>query len=147
MQAYTAIERCRPGYTLLELMIVVTIAGLVLMIAVPRTRAVLDGISVRSAAGDVIATMSYARSLALSGQEPVVVHVDSATGTLRVRRGGEVLHSRGIAHAHGVRLAGTRDSLAYDPRGFGRGLANLSIVIRRGMAVETVFVSRLGRVR
>jgi hypothetical protein len=58
-----------------------------------------------------------------------------------------MLHSRAIGFAHGVRLGGTRDSLTYDPRGLGRGAANLSIVVRRGTIAETVFVSRLGRVR
>jgi hypothetical protein len=46
-----------------------------------------------------------------------------------------------------VELRATRDSLAYDPYGMGRGASNLSIVIRKGAAVETVFVSRLGRIR
>jgi prepilin-type N-terminal cleavage/methylation domain-containing protein len=139
--------RRRAGYTLLELVIVVTIAGLLLAIAVPRGRLALDRLAVRSAAGDVVATMGYARAVALSGSTSVAVHLDSVTGTLRVRRGAEVLLARGVAHAHGVRLSGTRDSLIYDPRGLGRGAANLSIVIRRGAARETVFVSRLGRVR
>jgi prepilin-type N-terminal cleavage/methylation domain-containing protein len=137
----------RPGFTLLELVIVVTISGLLLAIAVPRARAALDGVSVRSAAGDVIATMSYARAVAQAGDGLITVRVDSATGVVSVRRGSIVLHSRGVAHAHGVRLGATRDSLTYDPRGLGRGAANLSVVIRRGSAVETVFVSRLGRVR
>ena len=135
------------GFTLLELVIVVTISGLLLAMAVPRTRAALDGVSVRSAAGDVVATMSHARAIAQAGDGFISVHVDSATGTLWVRRGATVLHSRGVGHAHGVRLSASRDSLTYDPRGLGHGAANLSVVIRRGTAVETVFVSRLGRVR
>ena len=137
----------RRGFTLLELVIVVTLSGLLLAIAVPRTRAALDGVSVRSAAGDVVATLSYARAIAQAGDGFIAVHVDSMTGTLRVRRAGMILHSRGVGHAHGVRLSASRDSLTYDPRGLGHGAANLSIVIRRGAAVETVFVSRLGRVR
>jgi hypothetical protein len=95
----------------------------------------------------VIATLSEARALALAGNGLVALHVDTAAGTLSVRRGNEMLHSRAIGFAHGVRLGGTRDSLTYDPRGLGRGAANLSIVVRRGTIAETVFVSRLGRVR
>jgi len=123
------------------------IAGIVMAIVVPRGLSMLDRIAVQSAAGDVHATLSLARSLALSGNAAVAIDVDSASGVLRVRRGAEVLLSRNIGHAHDVRLDGTRDSLTYDARGLGRGAANLSVIIRRRSASETVFVSRLGRVR
>jgi competence protein ComGC len=139
-------RRGRLGYSVLEMVIVVSIAGIVLALAIPRAQLALDRISVHSAAGDVVATLSSARSVALAGQSPVAVDVDSA-GVLRIRRGSEILLSRAIGEAHGVRVERTRDSLTYDPRGLGRGAANLSIVLRRRAAVETVFVSRLGRVR
>jgi prepilin-type N-terminal cleavage/methylation domain-containing protein len=135
------------GYTLLELLIVLMITGLLLAIALPRAVHSLDRISVHSAADDVAATLSSARSLALAGHSSVAVDVDSVTGLLRVRRGPEVIFTRSIGQAHGVRVGRNRDSLTYDPRGLGHGAANLSIVIRRRAAVETVFVSRLGRVR
>lgn len=137
----------RSGYTVLELVVVLTIAGIVLAIALPRGQLMLDRISVHSAAGDVAATLGTARSLALAGHSAVAVDVDSTSGTLRIRRGAEVLLSRSIGQAHGVRVERNRDSLTYDPRGLGRGAANLSIIVRRRSAVETVFVSRLGRVR
>jgi hypothetical protein len=37
--------------------------------------------------------------------------------------------------------------MSYAPTGMGYGAANLSVVVRRNAAVETVYVSRLGRVR
>jgi Tfp pilus assembly protein FimT len=135
------------GYTVLELVIVVTIAAVVLAIAIPRGRLALDRIAVHSAASDVTATLNMARTLAIAGHAAVAVDVDSASGVMRVRRGVEILLSRNVSSAHGIQLERTRDSLTYDPRGLGRGAANLSIVIRRGAAAETVFVSRLGRVR
>ena len=139
--------RCRvAGFTLPEMLIILTIVGIVMAIAIPNAKAGLDRVSVRSAAGDVRATLNYARMLAVVGGLPVAVEVDSV-GTLRVRRGDERILDRAVGHAHGVRLARTRDSLTYDPRGFGRGAANLSVLVRRGASVETVFVSRLGRVR
>ena len=137
----------RPGYTLAETMIVVLIAGVVMSIAIPRGRRVLDRIVVESAAGDVHTTLMRARGLAIAGASRITVDVDSLTGTLRVRRGTEILLTRGVGAAHGVRLRPTRDSLTYGLRGLGHGAANLSIVIRRGTVAETVFVSRLGRVR
>lgn len=137
----------RSGYSVLELLIVVTIAGLVLAVVLPRGQLMLDRLSVHAAAGDVAATLGAARTLALAGQAAVAIDVDSGSGVLRVRRGAEILFSRDVGHAHQVHLRASRESLAYSPRGLGRGAANLSIIIYRRAAVETVFVSRLGRVR
>ena len=137
----------RSAYTLVEVVIVVTIAGLVMMITVPRGRAVLDRIAVRAAAGDIISTLATARTYALAGRSSVSIEVDSVSGVLRVKRGEEILLARNLGQAHGVRLAKSRDSLTYDGRGLGRGAANLSIVVRLRSAAETVFVSRMGRVR
>lgn len=135
------------GFTLLELLVVVTMVGILLAIAVPRTRAELDRTVVRSAAVDVRTTLGLARTLALSSHAIVTVDVDEARGMLRIRHGTDVVMRRGVGSAHGVRLTSTRDSLAYDPYGMGRGASNLSILVRKGVAVETVFVSRLGRIR
>jgi hypothetical protein len=37
--------------------------------------------------------------------------------------------------------------MVYDPRGLGFGAANLSLVLSRGDAADTLTVSRLGRVK
>jgi len=137
----------RRGYTVVELLLVVSIVGVVVALALPRTLLVLDRIAVHAAAADVGATLATARAVALAGRSAVAVDVDSASGTLRVRRGVERLWSRNIGQAHGVEVRTSRDSLAFDGRGLGVGAANLSIVIRRGAVAETVYVSRLGRVR
>lgn len=136
-----------PGYTVLELVIVLSIVAVVMAIAFPRGQLMLDRLSVHAAAGDVAATLHSARALAIAGHSAVAVDVDATSGNLRVRRGEELLYSRNIGGAHGVQLQHTRDSLTYGSRGLGRGAANLSIIVRRRAAVETVFVSRLGRVR
>ena len=44
-------------------------------------------------------------------------------------------------------LRPTRDSMTYYPNGLALGGANLSIVVTRGSAAETVLVSREGRVK
>jgi len=126
---------------------VLTIAGIVMAMVFPRAQLSFDRIAVRAAAGDLTATLHSARSLALSGRTAVAVDVDGARGTVRVRRGDESIFTRNIGFAHGVELQQTRDSLTFGPLGLGRGAANLSIVVRRRAAVETVFVSRLGRIR
>lgn len=137
----------RIGFTLLELVIVMLLVGGILAITVPGAQRMLDRISVHAAAADVAATLGRARSLALAGQAAVAVDIDTVKGTLRVRRGGEVLYVRDVGAAHLVRLRASRDSLAFTHRGLGRGAANLSVIVHRRVTAETVFVSRLGRVR
>ena len=139
-------ESCR-AYTVIELVLVLSIAAAVMAIAFPRGQLALDRITVHSAAGDVLATLHSARTLALAGRTSVAVDVDGNAGVLRIRRGDDLLLSRNIGGAHGVQLTQSRDSLAFGPLGLGRGAANVSIVVRRRSAVETVFVSRLGRIR
>lgn len=135
------------GFTLLELLVVLTVTGILLAIGLPRARLTVDRTVVRSAASDVRATLGLARTLALAGHTVIVVDVDSGEGLLRIRHGPNVLARRAVERAHGVELRATRDSLSYDPYGMGRGAANLSVILRRGLAAETVFVSRLGRIR
>ena len=123
------------------------IAGVLLAIAIPRALLSLDRMIVHSAAGDVAAILTSARALAIAGHAAVAVDIDSTSGMVRIRRGPEVVSSRSVGYAHGVFVRRNRDSLTFDAHGLGRGAANLSIVIRRGAAAETLFVSRLGRVR
>jgi prepilin-type N-terminal cleavage/methylation domain-containing protein len=137
----------RHGHSLAEVLVVLVIVAVMLGVVVPRASAVLDRVAVEAAAGDVATTLATARNLAIAARASVAIDLDSLSGVLRVRRGAEVLFSRNVGHAHGVRLRTTRDSIAFGARGLGRGAANVSILVARGVVVETVFVSRLGRVR
>jgi hypothetical protein len=61
--------------------------------------------------------------------------------------GGDTVRAGQIGTDHGVRLSVSRVRMSYSPTGMGYGAANLSVVVRRNAAVDTVFVSRLGRLR
>ncbi len=135
------------GATLLETVLVLSTAAILMGIAVPSAQRSLDRIVVRSAASDLASVLHSARTMALAGRVTIAVDADPVTGAMRVRRGERVLFTRNIASAHGVQVTQTRDSMAFGPIGLGRGAANLSYVIRRRAAAETVFVSRLGRIR
>jgi Tfp pilus assembly protein FimT len=137
----------RRGHTVAEVLVVLMIVAVMLAVAVPRASAMLDRVAVQTAVGDIAAALGGARNLAIAARASVAIDIDSLSGVLRVRRGDEMLFSRNVGHAHGVRLRATRDSIAFGSRGLGRGAANVSIVVTRGVIAETVFVSRLGRVR
>lgn len=64
------------GFTLLELLVVLTLVGLILGLAAPRLSAGVPGVSARAAVRDVAALLQTARNRAVTEQRPVIVAVD-----------------------------------------------------------------------
>ena len=145
MNAHPA--RRRAGTTLLELLVVCTLVALLAAVAAPATRAVVDAVLLRAAMSELAAACAAARQLAILRGQPVTVSVDDAAGTVVVATPTDTVVRRDVAALFGVRLAATRDAIAFAPTGLGHGAANLSVVVTRGRLADTLFVSRLGRVR
>ena len=135
------------GFTLLELLLAVTIIGTLTGITIPRTRRLLDAIATRGAAGDAVNMLELARHVAMTRGERVSVDIDSAPARLTMRAGNDTIKRRDEKAIHGVRFAATRTPVVYSQLGMGFGVSNLTLVVTRGQAAETVTVSRLGRVR
>lgn len=124
-----------------------TVLAVMMGIAVPRVAAGAARRAVQDAARDVALLLASARQIAATSFEGAAVAFDGEAGVVRIVVGGDTVRSADLAAVHGVRLATSRDSLAYDWRGLGVGAANLTITVTRASAAETLFVSRLGRVR
>jgi prepilin-type N-terminal cleavage/methylation domain-containing protein len=137
----------RRGFSLLELTVVMTIAGIVLAFAVPRLAHMRDAASVRGAVRELAELFSLARQEAIARRAPVTVGIDAARGEVELRAGGVHLVRRSLTASYGVSVGMNRDSTVYDARGIGFGLANVTILVRRGAVVDTLRMSRLGRVR
>lgn len=137
----------RHGTTLVELSLVLAVAGILTSVAVPSLHAAADRLAMRGAAQDVRLALALARDRAVRLGEYVSFVADPATGRVRVVAAGEPLFERAIATRRGVVLTATRDSITYAPTGLGWGAANTTIVLRRGARVDSIVVSRLGRVR
>jgi prepilin-type N-terminal cleavage/methylation domain-containing protein len=137
----------RRGTTVPELIVVMAVVGVLMAIAVARTTALRDRVSVRAAATETVATFALARRWSLSRASRTAIAFDTSASTLVVLSFTDTIARRSLGSSHGVSLSASRDSMAYAPNGLGFGASNLSIVLRRGAAAETIFVSRLGRVR
>ena len=137
----------RRGATLAELVTVLVLTAILLGVAVPRVRQIVERGAVRGAVADVLATLSAARQLAVSNGGGISVTLDAPAATIRVLRRGDTAMTRPLGDLFGVTLRTNRDSIAFDPRGLGSGAANLTLVVTRGSTADTVVVSRLGRVR
>ena len=137
----------RFAFTLLELMIVVVLLGLLLGLALPRLAAVRDAASVRAALTDLGACFSFARQSAIARRTTVALVFDTAAGSVALRAAGGTISHCPLTAKYGIVLGANRDSAVYDARGFGYGVSNITVTIRRGAMIDTLTMSRLGRVR
>lgn len=137
----------RRGFTLLELALVLSIAGLTLGIAWPRFGALLDSITVEHAAQQIVSAHQRARIIAIARSQPAVLTVAPDRLTIRLRGATTALWEDAGPVAIGVSLSGPPRTMTFTPVGMTMGLSNATFQLRRGTAVRTVVVSRLGRVR
>jgi prepilin-type N-terminal cleavage/methylation domain-containing protein len=137
----------RNGFTVVELSITVALVALTASLTLPRFTTWRDRIAVDVAASSSIAVLATARHAALRRAAVTAVRIDTAAGRLLVHSGSDTIELRPLGQVHGVRLATTRDSIAFGPGGLGFGAANTRLILARGSAAETVLVSRLGRAR
>ena len=137
----------RAAFTLIELTITLCIMSILSAIAVPGAGRLLDSIHVNGAVVEITSLFGAARHLAIARSAQASVEIDTANRVIRVLSGGDTIRKREIGRVHEVRLSATRLRMTYAATGMGYGAANLSVVVRRNGSVDTVFVSRLGRVR
>ncbi|HVB30664.1 MAG TPA: GspH/FimT family pseudopilin [Gemmatimonadaceae bacterium] len=133
--------------TLPELLIALTLVAVIMALAVPHMAASLDRAAAHSASQEIESIFAAARSEALARHCTVWVVIDSAGAAIHLRVPGRGTRTRLLGSVYGVVLSATRDSMSYDGRGLGRGAANLTVIVARGLVRDTVVVSRLGRVR
>jgi prepilin-type N-terminal cleavage/methylation domain len=135
------------GFTIIELVVVIAIAGLIAAITISRAAGFIDRIEVRGAVTEVESMFSRARHIAIARGSQTVLDIDPVRSTLAIRGSADVLASRDLQAAHGVKLTTNRTSITYSPIGVGYGAANFTMILSRGLAADTIYVSRLGRVR
>ena len=137
----------RRAFTIIELTVTFCILSILSAIAIPWAGRVLDSVRVRSAGVEIESLFSAARHIAIARAAQATVDIDTAAQSMRVSVGGDIVRRRDIGTAHDVRISANRVRLSYSATGMGYGAANLSVDVRRNASVDTVFVSRLGRVR
>ena len=127
--------------------VALAVMAVLLSIALHRFTALRDATSVRAATGDLGSAFSLARQLAVSRRRVVAIVLDTGRGVVELRSDGASVVRRELGASYGIHLGANRDSAVFDARGLGYGLSNLSVAIRRGHFVDTLTMSRLGRVR
>src|SRR3982750_2618095 len=80
-RAMTLRKHLEHGFTLVELMVTVTLLGVLLAIAVPSFRQISLNQGIRSASFDLFSALEYARSEAIKRNNTVSVQPDSTWST------------------------------------------------------------------
>jgi len=137
----------RDAFTITEITVTLCVLSVLSAIAVPWAGKLLDRVQARGAGLEVESVFSSARHSAIARSAHTTVDIDTAARVMYVSVGGETVRKKGIGTDHGVDLSSSREQMIYAATGMGYGAANVSVVVRRGAAADTVFVSRLGRVR
>jgi len=137
----------RFAFTVVELTITLSIIAVLCAIALPWAGNILDKVHVRGAVLEIESAFAAARHIAIARSALTTVDVDTAEAVITVRVGDDTVRTIRVGADHEVELAATRVQMSYSPTGMGYGAANLSVVAQRSAAVDTVFVSRLGRLR
>jgi len=140
------------GTTLLELILVLSILGVLLGCSYPVFRRGLDGLAVRSARDALGAGVARARATALTrGGAVLIVDLDAARFWVETAAGDTVGVPVDLAARYGVRITTTGTSakqvtLRFDGIGIGR-VANRTFQIRRGDSLAHLTLSAYGRPR
>jgi Tfp pilus assembly protein FimT len=137
----------RFAHTLPELALTLALLGIVAGTAVPKVAATAARWHVRAAARETVDALVLAREAALARGAVATFAVDTARGEVTVTCAGDTITRRALAALHGVRVAASGDSVRYAPDGLATGVSNTTLLLARGALVDSVVVSRLGRVR
>lgn len=140
-------EAVRHAFTIFELTITLCILSVLSAIAMPWAGKLLDRVRVRGAVIEVEALFHSARHIAIARSAQSTVDIDTAQAAIRVSVAGDTVRTAWIGADHDVHIGASRLRMSYSPTGMGYGASNLSVFVRRSSAFDTVFVSRLGRLR
>jgi len=140
------------GFSLIELAFVLCIIALLTAVGLPRLQPFLDRIATERATLEITTALAVARegAIAQSTRARLIIDAD----TLKVDRlkigtsqEWEPWRRTPGPRQHRVELAVSNPEVVFGPTGLGYAAANTKVVLRRGSHVETITVSRLGRVK
>ena len=149
-------NRSRAGFSMVELLVVISIMGILVMFAVPKIRTFRAGNNLRSAKAQVASSLATARAAAIQkgrqavfavrGNNLAVVVDTSATSGIQAL---VVLSSVPIDDRYGATISLTLpadSNVTYDSRGFGAtgSGATAKYVLRVSGMTDSVCVSPLG---
>ena len=138
------------GFTLIEMLIAIMLAGLLAALAIPGLSALHDRLAVETATEAILAAHTRARLVAVTERRVAVLTLTVDSLVLRAIEAPTDTTPRWRSPGpaiHGVAIAGVPRSVLFAPSGVTMGVANATYTLTRGGARKQIVVSRYGRVR
>lgn len=141
----------RRGFTLFELLVVLTLAGLIALIAIPNISQGLNTMRSKSAATVLASDLQLAHSMAARQRRPVQIVIDTANRVVRIRdftTPTRIYKERyfTVQSEHPVHsMTATSLLVTVFPNGLADG--TLSVTVNAGGERRTVSMTRVGLVR
>lgn len=143
-----AMQKSKPGFTLIEILIVMAIMGIVAMMALPKMGHMNDRNQMRSAKDGIAAKLAAARAAAIATgrQSKFYVEGDSMrmttfNGAVETSKGTTVYLTRQF----GVTVLSPNISIAFDGRGMTSNSGNV-VKFKRNTLVDSLCISPIGLV-
>jgi type II secretion system protein H len=139
----------RNGFTLIEVLIVITIVGILLAVVVPRYGSVSAAMNVHSAKQEMATLLAQGRATAIQTDQTVkVARSGNVVSLVAVSGAGSaIISQQDLGALYGVTLSATKDTVAYDSRGMVTGnTTTLKFVVTNGVTRDSVCLMALGKV-
>lgn len=141
----------RGGFTLTELLIVLTVAAIITSMALPRFFGFIRHLNARSAVSQVVVDLAMARTQAVREGRSVSLRMTGAsTYQVTVDSGASVLKTLKTVDVRGgqrdVSLSPSTARVIFDSRGMLTAASAQQLRVSRSGKVDTVSISAVGRV-
>jgi type II secretion system protein H len=141
----------RPGFTFVEILMVMIVMALVFAIAFPKLTVLRARSNVDSTMQRVASTIATARQSAIARGTPVKFGVaGDAVFAVAFPYGAadSIQHAFDVQATYGTTLGGDEFEVVFDPRGLAAGFQDKkSVIVTYGGRIDTLCVQKLGRVQ
>ncbi len=143
------------GFTIIEMLMVIVVAGIMMAVAIPFLRNTSQRTSVHGAADEISRLYATARATSIMRGKLSWLVLDPTTSTAMVI--AKQVSGTGIdtiskpdnlTNRYGVTFTTSTDSLIFTPRGVGANLVSTSVILSSttGGVVDTVWIYPTGKI-
>jgi prepilin-type N-terminal cleavage/methylation domain-containing protein len=153
MRLIPARREPQAGFSLVEMLIAISVMGLLLAMAIPRVRDTMNSREVKSARAALATTYARARIYALQQRRPAKVHFSGSSVWVTTPNSAGIDSTVGailnLGSIHGVNLNATEPTVTFLPTGLLQQALGEALVVRVGRAGkrDSVVISGYGRLR